>query len=170
MNYDLITHVAAASILIATAGAGIAAWFLGLAGRRAALIWPAYGVVLAAASYWSVRLALLSVGMLAPLLGHNIAAAWGARVLGEAQVRRQMAQVLSKGGRAAYVATALGSAIARATPGAVLVLAVTPDHPLAMLGWGQLAAVLGVLASVVRLTVWPPKPLREELLRVEQGV
>jgi hypothetical protein len=164
---DAIAHIAAAAILACTCAAGATAWWAGFSSKRLAVVWPAYGVLLAAGSYWSIHLALFFVGMLAPLLSHNIATAWGARVTGEDLLKKQVAALLLKGGRAQYAAVSLTAAILRATPGLLLVLAAPSGHPIAALGWGQMVSVVGAVASVMRITVWPPHALRAEMERQE---
>jgi hypothetical protein len=165
VNWHAVRYVSIGIILTSTILTSVYAWMIApIHGRRrwTAAIWTAYGVGLAACGFWSVHVAVFCVGMLVPLLSHNAFQLWTVRVLGVEDYRKQLARVLTEGGRAGYLgAVAVGLAL-RSTIGIVLVMATESRDPVAWLGYGVVASTLPAFAAALRLVCWPPSALHGE--------
>lgn len=165
VNWDAVRYVSISVVLASTILTSVYVWMIApIYGRRrwTAAIWAAYGIGFAALGFWSVHVAVFSVGMLAPLLSHNAFQLWTVRVLGVEDHRKQLARVLTEGGRAGCLGAAAVGLALRSTIGLVLVMATERGDPVAWLGYGVVTSTLPAFAAALRLAFWPPSALRGE--------
>jgi hypothetical protein len=152
MSWEAISYVCVAVTLSVTVATGFVARRMYPASPPwRALIWPIYGFVLAGLSLWSVHFALFALGIVAPLLNHNVYQLWFVECPGKAGAGQPVNVSLFKGARFGYLLAVLSAIAIRSSPGIVLLLGLPRGNPFAYLGMGILVSGLGSIAGAFRI-------------------
>jgi hypothetical protein len=162
-NWEMITHISAAVIVVCTGLVGVAAALTAQTYGRprwTAALMPAYGLLLVVLSYRSVYYACAALGFLAPFLSQSVTLFWTIRTLGPEYQRRQLAQLLRDGGGTGFFLSHLAAALVRSSVGIVVLLMSPRVHPMTWLGCGIVASGLPTMAAATRLAFWPPRAVR----------